>query len=321
MSEFNINYEGYIQGDNLLWNQSFYFNFYDPKCKVGGLIRLAVMENIKESNNYFLFFIDGKPAFTRINQNLPYTSGRPDKGLEIAGIRATSLDPLKKARIEYSSPDFKVDLLYEVLHPMADAIAMTQAKESTLAAELCNVHLEGASRVTGTITLRGGKLFEIDGIGNRDISVGPRNWDSLLYYTTSWPVFTNGLAFALIHAVSTTGHHSYMKMYYDGKQWQRVNRLEDRNELEDDGIRIKSQHWKFWDHTDRIWEYTGKSLFAWPCPFDTFVTNEQMMEYRLSDGTVGYGLAETGFRYDALRPGPEADILRTNILSPLRQSS
>ena len=50
---------------------------------------------------------------------------------------------------------------------------------------------------------------------------------------------------------------------------------------------------------------------------DGFVVNGHMMEYKLADGTVGYGLAEAAFRYDSLTPGPVADIRLANTFPPL----
>ena len=41
---------------------------------------------------------------------------------------------------------------------------------------------------------------------------------------------------------------------------------------------------------------TGKPLFRWLYPLDTFVLCEQLVEFRLEDGTVGHGLYETGYR-------------------------
>ena len=316
MSEGVMNYEGYCHGDDPRWNHSFYFDFYDIKSKISGFIRVGIMENLREANNWFLFCIKDKPLYVRTNMNLPYTSkNRMDKGIEVAGIRLTSLEPLKKARIEYSDPEFTLDLLVVGQQPMVDCMEMSFDEDDPFR-KLNDVHMEGTCRYTGSITLRGGKRFEIDGLGFRDIGVGARNWDSLLYYGMTWPVFSNGVAFSSIHGISRTGQHGYMKMLYDGKQWVRIKRFEDWNEFEEDGISIKSLHWKYWDANGGMWEYTGKSLgFSWAYPCDNFIQIEQMIECRLSDGTVGYSMAEQGFLLDSLRPGPEFEMRRANTLT------
>lgn len=314
MNQSKRNPERYWHGDDLFWNQSLVFHIYDSKNKVAGHIRIGLLENLKESNNWFIFFIDGKPLYLRNNQNLPYTSKRIDNGVEVAGIRVTSLEPLKTVRIEFSGRGFSLNLLAEELHPMVDCIALSDDEEGTLSKEMTHVHMEGTCRFTGSITYDGGKRIDIDGNGFRDVSVGPRNWDSVLYYGMTWPVFSNGVAFSGIHAISADGRNSFMKMLHDGKQWVRVKRFEDRNAYADDGVTIRSLHWKFWDAKDRMWEYTGKSLYSWPYSCDTFMQVQQMMEYRLSDGTIGYGMAEQGFRLDSLRPGPAYDRRMANSL-------
>ena len=43
--------------------------------------------------------------------------------------------------------------------------------------------------------------------------------------------------------------------------------------------------------------FNGKPLFRWMFPFDTFVFTEQMMEWTLADGTLGYGMVECGFNF------------------------
>lgn len=310
--------ERLVSGDHPLWSQSYYFNFYDSTSKVGGIIRIGVFEHRKEANNWFVFFKDGKPIYTRFNGNLAYTAGRPDPGMEVAGIRLTSIEPLMKAKIEFSAPDFGVDLLCEGLQPMVDAVALSKDDAGALAEELAYIHMEGTFKVTGAITLRSGERVPINGVGLRDISAGPRNWDYLLSYNLAWPVFTNGMAFVGVHAISTQGGNAYFKIFYDGKKWSPIKRIEDRNEYEKDGMTIKSMNWRFWDNTDRMWEITGKPIAYYPTPLDGFVVNGHMVEYRMEDGTVGYGLAEAAFRWDSVTPGPVRDLRLTNTHQPLR---
>ena len=98
--------------DHPRWNQSVYFNFYDPAQRIGCFIRVGILENLGETNSWFVFFKDGKPLFNRTNMNLPYTSTRLGlgDGLEVAGMRLRSVEPLSKAHVTFDERDFKVDL-------------------------------------------------------------------------------------------------------------------------------------------------------------------------------------------------------------------
>jgi hypothetical protein len=116
------------------------------------------------------------------------------------------------------------------------------------------------------------------------------------HYRLAWPIFDNGMACVAVRAITEHGD-SYQKILHDGQRWHGIGRLEDTIEYEDDELGFKSVRWKVWDEDERLWDFTGKPLFRWQFPFDTFVMVEQMMEYRLSDGTIGYGMGEGGFRF------------------------
>jgi hypothetical protein len=288
-------YEGHIKGDGPLWNQSFYYNAYDPATRTGVLVRIGIQENRQEANSWFIAFRDGLPLFTRTNMNLPYVPGRPLGGMEIAGMHIEAEIPLKRTRITISTADFSADLVWNELHPMEDCISLSHDKDGSFARELAHVHIEGTSTVTGHIISRG-ERSELNGKGFRDIAAGPRNWDAMLHYRLAWPIFDNGTALAGIHGISTGRQSAYMRMYHDGTRWMKVNDIDDQMVFSADKTSVESAHWKFTDELGRTHEFTAKPLFSWLFPLDTFVLREQLMEYRLSDGTLGYGLYETGYR-------------------------
>jgi hypothetical protein len=291
--------EGYCAAsDHPRWNQSFYFNFYDPAARTGAFIRFGILENLKQANHWFVFFRDGRPLFSRLNMTLPYTDRRLTEGLEIGGVKARAIEPLRKVQISFDQPDFKVDLVWDAILPMMDAIHLTGGgDEDPFAKAIAHVHLEGTCRVTGTITLSTGETIAIDGKGFRDIAVGPRDWDFLRHYRLTWPIFDNGLAVVAVHGISTTGAHAHMKMVGKNGRWVAVDKVEDRNVYEADEMTLKELRWRVTDAEGETHSYTGRTLYRFLFPFDTFVLTEHMMEYRLDNGTVGYGLGECGFRF------------------------
>jgi hypothetical protein len=289
-------YEGLIVDPDVeLWNQSYYYNAYDPTTRIGCVIRIGLLPNQKQANNWLIVFADGLPVFARSNLNLPYTDARPADGLEIAGMKIQSVAPVDLTHISFADGDFAFELDWQSTAPMADCLAMTQEAESTFASEMATVHLEGPCSVTGHIVVRGERI-ELSGTGFRDIAAGPRNWNALQHYRTAWPIFANGMAFAGVHGMSTSGQSSYMRMFHDGRQWLRVNSFTETIEYGPDRFSVKSMQWTFDDETGREFTFTASPLFSWMFPLDTFVVAEQIMEYRLNDGTPGYGLSENGFR-------------------------
>jgi hypothetical protein len=291
--------EGYCPAnDHPRWNQSAYFNFYDPATRTGAFIRVGILENLREVNSWFAFFRDGKPLFTRANMNLPYTAKRLSDGLEVAGMTLTSIEPMTKAHLHFDQADFKVDLNWDAILPMQDAIHLSAAGEDDgFAKEIAHLHMEGTCRVTGTITLGDGDVIPIDGKGFRDLAVGPRNWDFMHHYRLAWPIFDNGLAIVAIHGLTTTGQDAYMRMVGKNGRWIAVTDIDDRNVYEDDGMTLKAMHWSVTEAEGEVHSFTARRLYRWSFPFDTFVLTEHMMEYTLADGTRGYGLGECGFRF------------------------
>ncbi len=289
-------YEGHVAGNGEpRWNQSWYYQAYDATTRTGAFIRIGLLENQNEANTWLVVFRDGRPLFTRTNLNLPYTKERPLGGISLAGMHIHAEIPLKKTRVRFESTDFSLDLVWNEMAPMQDCIAMSQDHEGSMAREMAHVHLEGTSGVVGSITHRGEKAV-FCGVGFRDVAAGVRNWDGIQHYRLAWPVFENGTALAGVHGISTTGQSAWMRMIYDGQRWIRVKHIEDHMEFDAEGFAVTSAHWTFDDENGRRWEFTGKPLFSWLFPLDTFVLREQLMEFRLSDGTVGHGLYETGYR-------------------------
>src|SRR3546814_20717019 len=127
---------------------------------MGCFIWIGILENQRETNSWFAFFRDGRPLFTRINMNLPYTDRRMATGLEVAGMTVTAIEPLKRARIQFDPPDFAVDLAWDAILPMQDALELTQGgADAGFAKELAHIHMAGPCAVRGTVSLRGGEVM------------------------------------------------------------------------------------------------------------------------------------------------------------------
>jgi len=289
-------YEGLVvDPEQDLWSQSYYYNAYDPATRVGCLIRIGLLPNRKQANSWLIVFADGQPVFARTNLNLPYTDARPDRGVQLAGMTVRAVEPLELTHISFADADFGLELDWRSTVPLADCIAMTRDTEGTFAREMANIHLEGPCSVTGYVIIRGNRVA-LSGTGFRDIAAGTRNWDGLHHYRLAWPVFDNGMAFSGIHGVSTSGASSYMRMFYDGSRWLGVKHITESIDYSPDTFSVNSMRWAFEDQLGRHFTFSATPVFNWVFPQDTFVVCEQMMEFKLGDGTVGYGLSEGGFR-------------------------
>jgi hypothetical protein len=279
------------RNSKMKWNESYFYEFYDPKSTVGGVFRIGILENSQTSNLWFILFKNGKLVYNRFCTVAPYTSRRLEDGVEVANLRMTSIEYLQKSLVEYSLDQFSMNLSFDDMAPMVDTIEMVNVKKDK---EPSYRHLEAPVRVRGSFTLRGETTVIEEGYGVRDISWGVRDWEKMLHYRLSWPVFTNGTVVVITHALYEGGR-GYQMAYYDGNQWKRIKEVEDNIEFAEDDMTIKSLHYRLWDSNDKLIEYTAKPIFNYMIPVDGFRTSMNWMEYKLNDGTVGYGTCECGF--------------------------
>lgn len=289
--------EGYLPAKGRpLWNQSYYFNAYDPETRIGCVVRVGITEGVDSANSWLVVFMDGKPVFQRFNAALPCPRERLTDGVTVAGMTLTSLEPLNAARVSFEARDFSFDLTWRAMHPLIDAVAFGARGVDTgsFATSLAHAHLEGSCFVTGKVTMRG-RTVAFNGTGGRDIAAGEREWDRMNHYRVAWPIFADGTAIIGIHGVAS-GRDSYMSMVHDGSGWTRMAETHDRFTFAADEMTVLDTEWSFTDVAGRAWSYTAKPLFRTFIPADTYVLAEHIAEFTRSDGAKGYGLVECGFR-------------------------
>lgn len=269
-----------------LWNESYYFNFYDSKSKIGGFTRIGLQENLNKSNAFCMLFNDGRPAFNRFQLDLPYTEAGMDQGLTVGGLTYRVIEPLKTFHVGFWNGETELDLTWEAWHPVAHV---------ELPKKTASAHYEQGGRVTGTVTLRGEKI-SFQGTGFRDHSWGMRDMSAINHHVVTWPVFGDDLVFACVQVTMLGDRTMAMGWLYDGKENLKVIEHDLQLTYEEDGITQKAVSLRLTDEKGRTWEATGTRVGGFALPYDGFRVNETMFEYRLKDGRIGYGLCEHGVR-------------------------
>lgn len=184
------------------FNESMYFNVYDPAARTGGFFRLGNRPNEgKAEMTVCLYLPDGRVAFMfdrpKINGNDAFDAG---------GMRFEVVEPFEALTISY---DGKAILLEDPLVLADPRTAFTESPWTTCTAELAvrgvspmyggepvqddgsplpesgdgfaRGHYEQHIGGRGTITV-GDEAWEVDGLGLRDHSWGPRYWQSPWWY-------------------------------------------------------------------------------------------------------------------------------------------
>ena len=199
------------------YNESMYFNVFDPARKVGGWFRLGNRPNEGHAEmTVCLYLPDGRVAFMY---------GRPkiadNKEMNAGGLKIAVVEPFKKVRVTYDgnacvlaepfemahpSQAFKnnpvlpckVELDYEGVSPMFggetvkdDGSALDIDPEKSFA----KAHYEQHMAAKGRFTI-GDEVFEVSGFGLRDKSWGPRYWQAIHWYR--WCPMNFGRDFAMM---------------------------------------------------------------------------------------------------------------------------
>jgi hypothetical protein len=302
------------------YNESMYFNVFDPATKVGGWFRLGNRPNegYAEMTNC-LYLPGGRVAFMYAKPKIS-----DNKALNAGGMKFEVVEPFKRLKVTYDgkavllsrpfdmanpSRAFRdnpvlpctVDLDYEGVSPMfggetvrADGKPMEIDPEKSFA----KAHYEQHMAARGTFKV-GEESFTVSGFGLRDKSWGPRYWQAINWYR--WCPMNFGRDFAMMLSIVAGS---------EGKPREGGMVLKDGVYDLIDECKIDSDWDENWYQTSlrakvktksgARYEVEGKVLSLIPLrnrrrtpdgqELNTRIT-EGMTEYKC-DGRTGYGLSE-----------------------------
>jgi hypothetical protein len=298
------------------FNESMYFNLYDPKQGVGGWFRCGNRANEGYAEmTVCLYLPGGRVAFMykrpEIDNNDAFDAG---------GIRFDVITPFERLDVSYTG---KVVVLDEPLqmadpksaftnNPYAEcevrieysgASAMFGGEPDTPhekpGEEFAKGHYEQLIAGKGTIRV-GDEEWEVDGFGLRDHSWGPRYWQAPWYYRWLTANFGPDFGFMGSRIARRDGEGTRGGFVWEDGQLHLCHDFEITTDWQGDdsyhqGISAVLRS------GDREWKVTGKVIDLIPLrnrrpdpDGNMLVTriSEGMTEWTLDDGRTGYGLSE-----------------------------
>jgi len=299
------------------FNESMYFNLYDPAQGVGGWFRCGNRANEGYAEMTVCLYLPGGRVafmFTRaeISDNDAFDAG---------GIRFDVLEPCKRLDVTYTG---KVVVLDDPLQ-MADpkrAFTENPYAECEVRIEYSGVsdmfggepdephekpgeefakgHYEQLIAGKGSIRV-GDEEWEVDGFGLRDHSWGPRYWQAPWYYRWLTANFGPDFGFMGSRVARRDGDGTRGGFVWEDGQLHLCRDFEISTEWEGEDTyhqRISATL----RSADKEWKVTGNVLDLIPLrnrrpdpdTGDMLVTriSEGMTEWTLDDGRKGYGLSE-----------------------------
>jgi hypothetical protein len=290
-------------GDEAAFNESMYFNFFDPGPGVGGFFRLGNRPNEGFAEmTTCLYLPDGRVGFM---------FGRPEiagnEAFDAGGLRFEVREPFAELAVAY---DGGLALLDDPLAMKDPKAAFTAAKhvERAIALdyrglspmldgggleEFARGHHEQHVGARGRVEV-GESSWEIDGFGLRDHSWGPRSWQAPRWYR--WLTCNAGAEHGFMVSVIATADGTVRRggVLFEGGQHVPIADADIETEAagEDryhDRIRCRART------ADREVEITGqvRSLVPLRHRREGLMTriSEGLTEYRW-DGRTGHGLSE-----------------------------
>jgi hypothetical protein len=204
-------------GTDPSFNESMYFNFYDPAAEIGGFVRLGNRPNEQhkaaQRRRGSASLRSAGHAEMTVSVYLPdgtvgFMFGRPaidgNDGFDAGGLRFEVLEPMAALRVAYDGP---LALLSDPLAMRDPRAAFASATQVPCALELdyralapafggepepgdgelgalsgfARAHYEQHVGARGRLAV-GEREWQLDGFGLRDHSWGPRSWQAPLWY-------------------------------------------------------------------------------------------------------------------------------------------
>ena len=149
------------------WNESYYFNLFDPKNGVTSLMRIGNKPN-RDEKSVFFFVMSKKGIFGIRN-----TEKCDDHHMQCSGLRFEEKDGGYK--LTYNGPLFDVskepvpimssmDIDWTPVNPLMDYHDCVDAHGAELSAKTASEHFEQFGVVRGTIRI-GDDVFEVEATG------------------------------------------------------------------------------------------------------------------------------------------------------------
>jgi len=182
------------------FNESMYFNFFDPEQSIGGFVRLGNRANEGQAEMTVCIYLeDGRVLFAFKRAEISHNDA-----FDAGGLKFEVIEPSERLRTVYkggvieldnpkalsdpgkafkNSPRRRItlDLEHVACGPMYGESKNKHESERDAEKQFAKAHYEQHMRVTGTIDL-GDRQVEIAGYGLRDHSWGPRYWQAIERY-------------------------------------------------------------------------------------------------------------------------------------------
>lgn len=273
------------------WNESYYFNFHDKNNDLTAFMRIGNKVNKNEKSMFFYLMSP------KIMAGIKLETPCDDNPLNIAGLEYLEIES-GKWKLHYngsifnpiSKEEFKVkmDVNWESLNPIMDYVNCVDEKQAKMSSNVASEHYEQFGKAQGTIVIEE-EVFEIEGLGERDLSRGVREWGSPKMWMWINSEFSEDEAFNITKLSVEEGDIDAGYFYVNSVNEPLIK--SDINLEFDNGLPSKFQMVLF-DKNGSKYPVNGEVIRFGMIPVDEkMILIETLSKYDW-DGKEGYGVAE-----------------------------
>ncbi|MCB1685084.1 MAG: hypothetical protein KDI31_11375 [Pseudomonadales bacterium] len=288
------------------FNESVYFNFFDPTQNRGGFVRIGNRANEGYAEmTVIVWNPDGSAYFNFAKPEISHNNG-----WDAGGLKIEILTPAERVRTTYrgkalfmadprdmsdpgkafkSNPrqEIVIDLEHTAVGPLYGHVG-----EPGDGNDFARAHTEQHMRVAGTLKLGEGAPIDFSGWGLRDHSWGPRYWQS----TPSYRWITGNFGDDLGMIITTNGEGEGRGLFQEGDELVKIDKAVIQAEYQPDTNYHKSLRAELTLEDGRQRVVEGRVMGYIPLRNRRAGSNthvgEGMTEYTLDGDRKGYGLSE-----------------------------
>lgn len=274
------------------WNESYYFNFYDKKNDLTVFMRIGNKVNKNEKSMFFFIMLP------EIVAGIKLETPCDDKPLNIAGLQYEEIGS-EKWQLKYNGKiydtltnipkefNIKMEIIWEALNPVMDYINCVDEKQIQMSSNVVSEHYEQFGAAYGNIIINE-KSYEIDGLGERDLSQGIRAWESPKMWMWINSEFSTDEAFNITKLSVDEGDIDAGYFYRDS-----INEPLIKSDIDlefNNGIPSKF-NMNLFNKNGIKYNVTGRVIRFGIIPMDNMLLIETISKYNW-ENKEGYGIAE-----------------------------
>ncbi len=275
-----------------LWNESYWFPFYDPRHEIGVVFRIGMYPNRREANLFYFITHHGALVHSTIDLQAPLPA-MDDRALTVAGVTMEWQTPLESFRLRAQHGAHALDVVWEAISP-----TYTYPVPPDTTADQIPRHIEHAGTVKGTVTIAG-TAYTVDCLGHRDHSWGgERDWAKFHRWNYLSGELGRDLWFNAVRIAFTPETVFHVGCVWDGQEVLALQDIALDVRTADGGARQTSVDVRFTDERGRAYHIVGEEVLATAnVQYGRTWLKDAFTRYR-SGERVGYGILEHGYVED-----------------------